>query len=138
MNSSESTAIKYVTNHKMETSLTVHNVVIDTCIHYIMQVYHHVVLYPLAKLYMYGPTLNGWGFWGGQDISHICAQKTSLDAEFWKHHPHECIEIIGKNFYAFVILMETLIYFRLLLYAIQSTLTITGLGFKKIIKLLFK
>jgi len=77
-------------------------------------IYSKLVLTPLARLYLWGPGMGGWGFWGGVDIHNICAQKTSLAAEFWAEHTEECVELVGKHFFSFVVVLQTVFYFILL------------------------
>lgn len=78
---------------------------------YIQLAYDYTVLSPLARLYLYGPSLGGWGFWNGMDLSMICAQKTNISLEFWQTHSAECIQLISRHFYGIVVLVETLFYF---------------------------
>lgn len=89
-------------------------------LYYVRKVYEWIVLTPLARLYINGPSWGSFGFWNGQSLSDICAQKTSLDATFWQANPMECAQIISKNFYAMVISVETLMYFALLWITIRS------------------
>lgn len=91
-----------------EPSLTGH------LIRYAQKVYEYVVLVPLARLYLHGPSLGGWGFWNGLDLSVICSQKTNLLPEFWKSHPTECIQLVSKGFYGVLVLLETVTYFLLI------------------------
>lgn len=87
-------------------------------IYYTFQtIYTKIILNPLAKLYMWGPNISGWGFWNGMEYYDICASKTKLNSEFWKYHKEECLELISKNFYSFVVVIQTIVYFGLL-YAI--------------------
>jgi hypothetical protein len=88
--------------------------IIGNIVHYMKQSYEWLVLTPLARLYMFGPSVGGIGFWGGQDISEICAQKTNLSSEFWKENSFECFQLISKNFYGMVVLCESIFYFLLL------------------------
>lgn len=78
---------------------------------YFYKVYEHIILFPLSRLYLFGPSFGGFGFWAGLGLPDICAQKTHLATDFWKEHPLECITIVGKNFYSIVVLLETLFYF---------------------------
>lgn len=79
--------------------------------HLMYSTYSKWILSPLARLYLWGPTLGGWGFWGGMEMADICAQKTTLAAEFWKHHPEQCVHLVTKQFYSVTVLVETLTYF---------------------------
>jgi len=75
------------------------------------RLYETWVLAPLARLYLYGPALGGWGFWNGLDVAVICSHKTHLLPEFWQAHPTECLQLIGQGFYGVLVLGETLVYF---------------------------
>jgi hypothetical protein len=87
---------------------------LDHIWHYVHVVYEYAVLSPLARLYLYGPSFGGWGFWNGLGLHVICSQKTNLLPEFWQSHPTECIQIVSKNFYGMIVLFETLCYFLIL------------------------
>jgi len=93
---------------------------IDIPIYYIRKTYEYVVLTPLSRLFLLGPSLGGFGFWNGQRIEDICAQKTSLTADFWKDHHMECVQIISKSFYGMVVLFETVIYFLVMWFIIKK------------------
>lgn len=77
----------------------------------LQQMYQQWILSPLARLYLWGPTLGGWGFWGGMDMADICAQKTTLGADFWKKNSEQCAHLVTKQFYSLTVLVETLTYF---------------------------
>lgn len=93
---------------------------IDLPIYYVRKTYEYIVLTPLSRLFLLGPSLGGFGFWNGQRIEDICAQKTTLPAEFWKEHQIECIQLISKSFYGIVVLFETVIYFFLVWFLIKQ------------------
>ena len=86
---------------------TLPNNVLTVC----RQLYTYVILSPLARLYLYGPSWGTFGFWSGIDATVICSQKTNLPPIFWEKHPHECVEIISKQFYGTVVMFETIFYF---------------------------
>jgi hypothetical protein len=79
--------------------------------YYVHKSYEYVILSPLARLYLHGPSWGGMGFWNGLGLHVICSQKTNLMPEFWQTHPMECIQIVSKSFYSLVVLIETLFYF---------------------------
>lgn len=79
--------------------------------HGIQNGYELLILSPLARLYLHGPSFGGIGFWNGISIYTICSQKTTLLPEFWKSHSTECIQLISKHFYGGVVLFETVTYF---------------------------
>lgn len=82
--------------------------------HVVYMTYNKIVLTPLARLYLWGPHLNGWGFWAGKALHDICAQMTHMPSDFWIHHPDECMQVISKSFYSNIILIETCVYLYLI------------------------
>ncbi len=67
-----------------------------------------LVLQPLARLYILGPT---WlGMWGGRSPHDICAQITQTNSKVWMRNEMECFHIISKAFYSHVIVIKTLGY----------------------------
>ncbi len=86
-----------------------------------LTVYAATVLTPLRRLYFNGPRFFGYGFWKGVPIYDICASLTHHNSEFWKQNPTACQEIVEKDFYAIVVLVETIGYFALF-YVILSFL----------------
>jgi hypothetical protein len=78
---------------------------------YLKKTYEYLFIAPMAKLYLWGPSLGGWGFLGGQSLEEICAQNTHISSDFWNQHRSECVEMVSKNFYGLVVVCETLIYF---------------------------
>jgi len=89
--------------------------IVEYLTYHLNKIYYYIIVFPLAKLYLWGPSFGGWGFWGGMDMAEICAQKTTLSSEFWKRNPEECAEIVSKQFYSMTILIETIVYFYLLI-----------------------
>lgn len=83
-------------------------------IQYIQIAYEKIIVYPLMRLLLHGPSLGGWGFWNGLDLSVICSQKTNLLPEFWQSHPAECVQLVSKGFYGAIVLVETVVYFLLI------------------------
>ena len=96
----------------------------DVATRWIHKPYEYLILSPLARLYLYGPALGGWGFWNGMDLSIICAQKTQLSPEFWNDHPYECIQIVSRNFYSVVVLCETVLYFMFVWMFVKCVITV--------------
>ena len=60
-------------------------------------------LTPLRHLYLHGPALGNYGFWGGHQHSDICAAMTSVSATHWNKHPAECEDLVERKFRAFVL-----------------------------------
>lgn len=74
---------------------------------------HLLLIQPLATLYLHGP--NMLGFWGGANAEDICAQLIPRTAAaFWTSsdtNAAECISIIERDFWAWLIFLRTVIYF---------------------------
>jgi|SRR5579872_4015967 len=77
--------------------------------------YGNFVLKGLARLYIYGPSISGVGFWRGQSPERICSQLTESSEDFWRKNPEECYRIISGNFYSWVVLFEMIVYFWVLI-----------------------
>jgi len=78
-----------------------------------LTIYAATVLTPLKRLYFDGPRFFGYGFWKGAPMHDICAALTNHNSEFWQKNPVACQEIVDKDFYSIVVLVETIGYFAL-------------------------
>jgi hypothetical protein len=90
-------------------------------------IYGSVVTQPLRTLYMEGPALQGYGFWGGRDVGSICSQISSLQASFFEgeENMEACSTMIQKNFNSFYIAIVSCMYFYyvlLLLHCVSRVL----------------
>lgn len=84
--------------------------------------YDMAVVNPLERLYLFGPTLCGYGFWGGRAREDICASLSNTPSAFWAQHAGECDDLIARNFNATLVAAESIIYVALL-YGIVSFAT---------------
>src|SRR5690606_17115624 len=84
-------------------------------------VYDRAVVTPIYRLYRNGPALHGYGFWRGAPSPEVCASLTNVESKFWTEHPHECETLIGKEVEAYVVLMETVIYFAAVAWTVRAT-----------------
>lgn len=57
----------------------------------------------LRALYFDGPTLGGYGFWGGADRFDVCHDMTGVDSSFWARNVDECGTMLERRFHAFLI-----------------------------------
>lgn len=80
----------------------------------LLHVYKWLLVSPLEKLYFGGPQLYGYGFWGGRESADICAELTSAPASFWHKESDQCNQLLGKQFRAFMVALETLLWLYLL------------------------
>lgn len=63
---------------------------------------------PLFYFYLNGPSIAGYGFWGGKSYEEICADLSSeKKVEFWQKESNrlDCEEKILRNFGSFVTLL---------------------------------
>ena len=79
---------------------------------YLLHELHRAFVYaPLRRLYFQGPSLNGFGFWGGlppQDCCTLALPGTS--AVFWADHLHQCEVILDQRFIAFLTVVQFIMY----------------------------
>lgn len=74
---------------------------------WVVAVVHHVaVAAPMHKLYFQGPTMHGYGFWGGAAPEDICAAVSNTSALFWMGHPGQCELVLLQHFTAFLVAVE--------------------------------
>ena len=88
------------------------------------KLYGYIILSPLARLYLHGPSWGTFGFWNGIDVAVICSQKTQLSPSFWEEHPRECLQLVSKQFFGTVVLFETIIYFIVIWSFLKSLMKI--------------
>jgi hypothetical protein len=79
-----------------------------------MSLYENIIVYPLHKLYIYGPNVMQIGFWGGQPKSQICQSITTYSEVFWQQNLPECEDLIENKFTAFRVTVEISLYFFVL------------------------
>ncbi len=79
----------------------------------VQAVYQTVVLRGLARLYVYGPPLSGFGGWQGRSPESICSQLSPSNEQFWLRNMDECDRLIAQHFHSWVVLFEVLLYFWL-------------------------
>lgn len=76
--------------------------------------YRRVVFGPLVRLYLRGPAVNGWGFWGGRPVAEVCATASNVAVEFWERNPEVCAMLVERNVDGMVVAFETVVYYALL------------------------
>ena len=94
-------------------------------------IYQTVILQPLARLYVWGPSWGQWGFWNGRPKHDICAQITQVPSDFWLQHPEECIAVIGNTFYSLIVLWETIGYLILLWWFVKLVVRLVSAAITK-------
>lgn len=91
------------------------------------KVYSFLVIRPLERLYRNGPALHGIGFWRGASSADICAALTpGVPANFWDEHKQECEQMIRNDCMAYIVFVETLLYFYVLFVSVRFVLFLLG------------
>jgi hypothetical protein len=73
---------------------------------------------PLRSLYFKGP--DGMGFWGGAEVTDICASLTTTSAAFWSQHYGECVDVCEKRFQAFSTSVNFVLYILILFRVVNA------------------
>jgi hypothetical protein len=64
----------------------------------------------LRNLYFGGPALHGYGFWSNKSPVDMCSELTNVPADHWVKNEEECETLLQRNFRAFEIGVNTVIY----------------------------
>jgi hypothetical protein len=91
-------------------------------------VYDALIVEPLRRLYLGGPRLWGWGFWGGIALPDICAAVSTAPATFWWHHQDACAALVLREFSVLLVALETVVYFYILVNVMVLAWRAVGLG----------
>ena len=63
------------------------------------------VVQPLGTLYLHGPRF--LGCWEGKPIEDICVSLAPRSrAKFWLDHPEECMAMVDKNIYSWILVTQ--------------------------------
>lgn len=84
-----------------------------TNMHYFVHWMYLCLLFnPLKFIYLHGPSLKGFGFWNGLELSDICTQlsKGVGSARFWRDHMDECEAQVDKEVLALCIFMWIILF----------------------------
>merc|ERR1711966_291987 len=88
-----------------------------------MQWLHRIaVMDPLYTLYINGPSIHSWGFWGARENSDICTSISSVPSDFWALHETDCELLIQSRFQGFYLTVAILAY----LYLVMRTLHVVS------------
>lgn len=94
--------------------------VVDSVHHLLALGVNKFFISPLYALYFRGPTLNGFGFWGGAAPETICASLLpGSQAAFWALHIDECHVLLSQRFDAFQVAVQTCCYIFFMLKLVQ-------------------
>ena len=96
-------------------------------------IYKHVILLPFMQLYIQGPSLGGYGFYGGRDEAYICATKTTMTQFFWEQHPTMCREIIERDANSLIMTMACTLYFYLLVHTFFTLQLIVQISIRRLL-----
>lgn len=74
-----------------------------------------ILVQPLRRLYFQGPDFKSFGmlsvgFWNGVSKSEICAHLTTIQQQHWLEHGDLCEKRIERQFLAFVVMVEFVMY----------------------------
>ena len=73
---------------------------------------------PIFYVYLHGPS---WmGGWKSRPEEDICAQLTSVEADFWYKHPLQCTDLIFRDFHAIYAVVQLVLYLWLLFQLMQT------------------
>ncbi len=86
-----------------------------------------ILINPLKRLYFNGPDLKSFGivsigFWNGLTNAEICAQLTTISERHWHENQGLCDNRIHRQFMAFVVIVEFLIYIVSIFYLVKRLL----------------
>lgn len=84
-----------------------------------------LVVMPLFYVYMNGPSLGGYGAWGGKSLPDICSTVTNVDSHYWtssKESMAECEIIVFREFNTFLVGVCSIMYFMIVAKIILSLL----------------
>lgn len=86
-----------------------------------------ILINPLKRLYFNGPDLKSFGivsigFWNGLTNAEICAQLTTISERHWHENQELCDNRIHRQFMAFVVIVEFLIYIVAIFYFVKRLL----------------
>lgn len=92
----------------------------EMALHWGYQLSSAVVIRPLAKLYLHGPT--AVGLWGGHSAPDICSRLTGIDAKTWDSSEtmqYACQGVIERHFWSWITLGSSIVYFLVLVCALR-------------------
>lgn len=73
---------------------------------------------PIFYVYLHGPS---WmGGWKSRPEEDICAQLTSVEADFWYKNPSQCTDLIFRDFHAIYAVVQLVLYLWLLFQLMQT------------------
>ena len=98
---------------------------------FLRAIYSRLILLPFMQLYVQGPSLGGYGFYGGRDEAFICSSKTTMSQFFWEHHPGMCREIIERDAHSLIMTMVCVLYFYSLIHLYLILQTVMQVTLKK-------
>lgn len=79
------------------------NSVIRWILTFFTLLYTYIIVKPMAKFYLKGPKIYGFGMWGGMESQDICAEITGVASSHWTKNREDCYNIIQQRFDAVMI-----------------------------------
>ena len=80
----------------------------STLSHLITKLHDIVILSPIRRLYLHGPTC--LGMWGGQALPDICAYLSRADSSFWSLNIDACHDMVEKKLTSYSVALEAGLY----------------------------
>tara|TARA_Y100000310_G_scaffold331842_1_gene406198 strand:+ start:6341 stop:6727 length:387 start_codon:yes stop_codon:yes gene_type:complete len=73
-------------------------------------IHAYFIASPLKHLYLYGPSLGGYGFWNGKNEMDICAEMTGVPSDVWAINMENCQQHIDRHFNALIVSTNFVLY----------------------------
>lgn len=70
-------------------------------------IYQSVIVNPLSRLYLLG-------YWANSEQDKICYRITGVSEIDWSKHRTECEKVISNHFTSWIVIVETVFYFVIL------------------------
>jgi len=71
---------------------------------------------PLLYVYMFGPSMGGYGFWEGKQLDIICSELTAVPQEHWTENIDVCETLVTHKFNSVLVA----VYFVLYIFALKT------------------
>lgn len=93
--------------------------------------YDRFIFLPFFTLYLHGPRLAGYGFWGGRSPAEICSTITTLPQQIFLLDPELCNGIMRRETESIVLSCMVVLYFY---YATHVMSALHGLIHKQVVR----
>lgn len=76
----------------------------------LLQIPYMLFIFPIKSLYFKGPSIYGWGGWGGINAADICSQLTQVPSSHWTIYYQGCNELLERKFESFMVVVGFSVY----------------------------